>query len=170
MPKANSRSVVEAGEINLSEVDEIVRRVGSGQERLVELLQAIQERYRWLPGAALERVCETTAITPARITGVSTFYSGFRHRPVGKHVVRVCFGTACYVRGAELIADALNRYLGIEEGSDTDPERLFTVERVACLGCCSLAPCLTVEDVTYGHLTPQSAPKAIRDFLEEHGE
>ncbi len=166
----NSPGVTEAGEIDLAEVDEIVRRVGSGPERLVELLRAIQERYRWLPGAALERVCETTAITPARIAGVSTFYSGFRHRPVGRHVVRVCFGTACYVRGAEQIAEALHRYLKIEEGSDTDPERLFTVERVACLGCCSLAPCLEVEGVTYGRLTPGTAPKALRDFLEEHGE
>jgi NADH:ubiquinone oxidoreductase subunit E len=156
-------------EIDLVEVDRIVERVGRERNHVIEILQEIQRRFRYLPEAALRRVCEITDITPSRITGVSTFYSEFRHRPVGKYIIRVCHGTACYVRGAERISDAIRRCLHIEEGDDTDPERLFTLEEVACLGCCSLAPCMMIEDVTYGHLTPQNVEEAIESFLEEFG-
>jgi NADH:ubiquinone oxidoreductase subunit E len=157
-------------EIDLEEVDRIVERVGREERHVIEILQEIQRRFRYLPEGALRRVCEITDITPSRIMGVSTFYSEFRHRPVGKYVIRVCHGTACYVRGAEQITDAVRRYLHIQEGNDTDPERLFTVQEVACLGCCSLAPCMMIEDVTYGHLTPQNVEEAIESFLEEFGE
>lgn len=154
-------------ETSPAEVDEIVRRVGTSSGSVMRILQAIQGRYRYLPREALRRVCETTEITPAQITGVSTFYSQFRHTPVGKHMIRVCCGTACYVRGAELITDAIRRCLNIEEDSDTDPDRLFTVEKVACLGCCSLAPCMMIGEITYGHLTPQNVQKAVESFLKE---
>ena len=144
--------------IDLAEVDAIVRRVGGTLDRVVPLLQAIQARWRYLPSAALRRVCETTPITAARIAGVSTFYSQFRHRPVGEPLVRVCHGTACHVAGAPLITEALRRHLGIEDDEeDTDPQRRFTIERVPCLGCCSLAPCMTVDGGTHGRLTPHSA-------------
>ncbi len=156
-------------EIDLKEVDLIVERVGREEDRVIEILQEIQRRFRYLPEAALRRVCEISDITPSRIMGVSTFYSEFRHRPVGKYIIRVCHGTACYVRGAERISDAIRRRLHIEEGDDTDPGRLFTIQEVACLGCCSLAPCMMIEDVTYGHLTPQNVEEAIESFLEDFG-
>ncbi len=162
------------GEIVLPEVepehiDEIVDRLGSARRRIVAILRAVQERYGWLPPEALRRVTAITEITPSEIAGVSTFYSQFRHRPVGRHIVRVCHGTACYVLGAERITDSIRRRLGLAGEEDTDPDRLFTVEKVACLGCCSLAPCLMIDGVTYGHLTPQEAPEALDSFLDEYG-
>jgi NADH:ubiquinone oxidoreductase subunit E len=153
-----------------ADIDRIVEDAGRSPDGVIAILRAIQGRYRYLPREALRRVCEVTEITPAQITGVSTFYSQFRHTPVGRHIVRVCHGTACYVRGAEQITDSIRRYLGLAEEEDTDDERTFTVEKVACLGCCSLAPCLMIDEVTYGHLTPQSAPESLEVFLKDHGE
>lgn len=161
-------SSIELPEVVPSQVDEIVEREGPSRRRVVAILRAIQSRYGWLPREALRRVTDITEITPAEITGVSTFYSQFRHRPVGRHIVRVCHGTACYVLGADRITDSIRRSLGLEGEEDTDRERLFTVEKVACLGCCSLAPCLMIDDVTYGHLTPQTAPEALEGFLDEY--
>jgi len=109
-------------------------------------------------------VCELTAITPASITGVSTFYDMFRHAPVGKNIVRVCTGTACHVSGAERVEDALRRQFGIAPGHDTDAKHEFTVERVACLGCCTLAPVVRVEDATFGHVTAEKVSGVIQDF------
>lgn len=158
-PKASrgETQVAEGGdEVDLAVVDVIVARVGRTPDKVIPILQAVQAEFRYLPRDALEQICETTGITPAAITGVSTFYTQFRHRPVGRHLVRVCHGTACHVAGAPLINQQLRRHLGIED-EDTDPERLFTVEKVPCLGCCSLAPCMTIDDVIYGKLTPHSA-------------
>ena len=153
-------------ELDLSHVDRAVEAIGRGAECVIPLLQAIQEEYRYLPEPALRRVCELTEITPAAVAGVSTFYSQFRHRPMGEHLVRVCVGTACHVKGAGLVYDEFLRHLGIAEGDDTDPDGLFTIERVACLGCCTLAPAIQIDDVTYGYLTTETVPRVVRDFLD----
>src|SRR5208282_1091387 len=129
------------------------------------ILQALQDHYGYLPEEALRRVCAATHITPAAICGVSTFYDMFRHEPSGKHIVHVCHGTACHVGGAERVEDALRRHLRIPEGSDTDAERRFTIERVACLGCCTLAPVVRIEEETIGYATAEKVPSTIRDFL-----
>jgi NADH:ubiquinone oxidoreductase subunit E len=126
------------------------------------LLQAIQSHYRYLPDEALRRLCELTDITPAEITGISSFYARFRRSPAGEHVVRVCHGTACHVAGARQITEELRRYLAIPEGADTDPARQFTLDEVACLGCCSLAPMLMVDGQPAGKLTPATASQALR--------
>lgn len=147
--------------VDLAFVNEVVAREGTGAEAAISILQAIQEHYRYLPDEALRRVCELTEITPAQIAGTSTFYSRFRRGPVGKHIVRVCHGTACHVKGARQISEQLRRDLAIPEGSDTDPQRLFTLEEVACLGCCSLAPVLMVDEHTAGGLTPATARDAL---------
>ena len=155
-------------EIDLSVVDEIVSRLGGSVDSAIPILQAVQGHFRYPPRAALERVCELTEITPAQLSGVSTFYTQFRHKPVGKHIVRVCHGTACHVVGAVQITDSIRRHLGIvDEDEDTDARKLFTVEKVPCLGCCSLAPCMLVDDVTYGRLTPQSAVRIIGRIARE---
>jgi NADH:ubiquinone oxidoreductase subunit E len=109
----------------------------------------------------LARVCERTEITAAQIAGTSSFYARFRRSPVGRHVVRVCHGTACHVAGAEQITQELRRHLGIEADADTDPSRRFTIDVVACLGCCSLAPVMMVEEDTVGRLTPASARQSL---------
>ncbi|MBM3237770.1 4Fe-4S dicluster domain-containing protein [Candidatus Poribacteria bacterium] len=152
--------------LDLSFVDKTIEKIGRGPETVIPILQALQEHYRYLPEAALQRVCEITEITPAQIIGVSTFYSQFRHRPVGRHIISVCHGTACHVKGAGLVDNALKRRLGIFGDNDTDADGLFTVQKAACLGCCTLAPVVQIDEVTYGHLTPDTVPRMLRDFLE----
>ena len=154
---------------DLQFVDEAVRQIGRGPQAVIPILQAIQEEYRYLPSEALERVCAITDITPARLEGVATFYSQFRRRPMGRHLVRVCIGTACHVKGAGVVHDAFYRHLGIAEGDDTDPERIFTVQKVACLGCCTLAPVVQIDETIYGHVAPEAVPKVLRDFLQQAG-
>jgi NADH-quinone oxidoreductase subunit F len=150
--------------IDLRIVDDIVQRAGDRPESVIPILQAIQDHYRYLPEDALRRVCEQTQITPASITGVSTFYTQFRHRPMGKHRIEICRGTACHVKGADLIDDAIRHHLQLETGQDTDASGMYTVEPVACVGCCMLAPVLKIDDATYGQLTPQRVPAVMREF------
>lgn len=145
-------------------VEETVARIGQTPDAVIPILQALQERFRYLPPEALRRVWETTQITPASVWGIATFYDQFRHRPVGKHIVHVCHGTACHVTGADRVDEALRRHLHIAAGDDTDPEREYTVESVACLGCCTLAPVVKVESATYGHVTAEIVPRVLEDF------
>jgi NADH:ubiquinone oxidoreductase subunit E len=147
--------------LDLSVVDDIVHREGTSLEAVIPILQAIQAHYRYLPDEAMRRVCELTGIPPALLAGTSSFYTRFRRKPVGRHIVRVCHGTACHVAGAGQITEELRRDLQIPVGSDTDPSRTFTIEEVACLGCCSLAPVLMVDDHTAGKLTPATACDAL---------
>ncbi|MBM4025570.1 MAG: 4Fe-4S dicluster domain-containing protein [Planctomycetes bacterium] len=152
--------------LDLTFVEGTVARVGTGKEKVLEILQALQGHYGYLPNEALQRVCELTEIVPASIAGVSTFYDQFRHRPAGRHIIHVCVGTACHVKGAEQVLEEFRRYLEIPAGEDTDAQRLFTVERIACLGCCTLAPAVQIDEITYGHLTRESVPKVLKDFLK----
>lgn len=160
-PRAEPPAADPAAGIDLAFVDGLVERFGRGREAAIPMLQAIQSRYRYLPDEALRRVCERTEITPAQIAGSSSFYARFRRSPVGRRVVRVCHGTACHVAGAEQISQELRRHLGIPKDADTDARRDFTLDAVACIGCCSLAPVMMIEDETAGRLTPASARQAI---------
>jgi NADH:ubiquinone oxidoreductase subunit F (NADH-binding)/NADH:ubiquinone oxidoreductase subunit E len=146
-------------------VDEIIAEYGSADEAAIPILQAIQGKFNYLPEEALKHLTETTGISPSAIYGISTFYSQFRHQPIGKHLIKVCVGTACHVKGAVQVYDAYKRELKIAETDDTDPDRLFTIEKVACLGCCTIAPVVQIDGVTYGHLTTDKAGETIRDFL-----
>ncbi|NLF38878.1 4Fe-4S binding protein [bacterium] len=150
-----------------AEIDAIVARIGRGPHCVIPVLQAIQERYHYLPEAALRRVAQVSEIRLADMMGVSTFYTQFRHEPAGRHTIKVCVGTACHVKGAERVTEAVRRYLGIPEGQDTDKAGLFTVTTVACLGCCTLAPAVQIDDVTYGHLAPGTVGAMVHDFLAE---
>ena len=132
---------------------------------MLEILQAVQGEFGYLPKEGLERVCELTEISPAAIAGVSTFYNQFRHCPAGQHIVNICVGTACHVKGAQQIYDAFKRRLKIPDDDDTDAERLFTIEKIACLGCCTLAPAVQIGQITYGHLTPDSVGTVLSDYL-----
>jgi NADH-quinone oxidoreductase subunit F len=148
-----------------AEVDAILASTGRERRHIVAVLARIQDWYHYLPKGALRRVAGTSSITPADLEGVSTFYARFRGKPAGRHTIRVCVGTACYVKGGESIYDAFRLALNIGEASDTDRDGLFTVEKAACLGCCMLAPCAQIDDAVYGHLTRQMAPAVLRDFL-----
>ena len=153
-------------DLDLQFVDDAVARLGRGAEAAIPILQALQDHYRYLPEESLRRVCELTEITPAQVAGIGTFYNQFRHRPMGKHLVSVCHGTACHVKGSVPVHDALHRHLGITAADDTDPQGLFTVQKVACLGCCTLAPVMQIDGVTYGHMTPDRVPAVLEDFLD----
>jgi NADH:ubiquinone oxidoreductase subunit F (NADH-binding)/NADH:ubiquinone oxidoreductase subunit E/Pyruvate/2-oxoacid:ferredoxin oxidoreductase delta subunit len=151
--------------VDLTFADEAVARVGRKPEALIPILQLLQDHYGYLPEEALRRVCGVSDITPAAITGVASFYDMFRFQPTGRHVVRVCRGTACHVAGAERVEDALRRHLRIPDGSDTDGDRQFTIEQVACLGTCTLAPVVKVGEATFGHTSAERVPEAMREFL-----
>jgi NADH-quinone oxidoreductase subunit F len=153
--------------VDLSYVEGAVQRIGRTPDAAIPLLQAVQRHYGYLPEEVLEHICRLTEITPAAISGVSSFYDMFRQEPVGKHLIRVCRGTACHVTGAERVEDALRRRLRIPAGDDTDSDRQFTVEPVACLGCCTLAPVVRIEDMTFGHVTVEKVPGVISDFLTQ---
>lgn len=154
-----------AAPLDLAYVDDVVRRLGAASEQAIPILQAIQAHYRYLPEPALRRVCELTGIPPATLAGVSTFYAQFRHRPLGQHHVKVCNGTACHIHGAEDLHESLCKHLHIPAGEDTDASGTFTVEKVFCVGCCTLAPVVQIDEDSYGHLTRETAPKLLDDFL-----
>lgn len=142
-------------------------RCGPTVDAVIPILQGIQEEFNHLPEAALRRVCETTEITPSQITGISTFYSQFRHSIAGKHIIRVCTGTACHVKGANFVYDAFRREMKLEPGQDTDASGIFTIEKVACLGCCTIAPVVKIDDMVYGHVTPEKTGEILKDFLQK---
>jgi len=147
-------------------VDQIILMHGKTVDKAIPILQAIQGEFNYLPEEALAHVCRNTDISASRIYGISTFYSQFRHKPVGKHIIKVCVGTACHVKGAIQVYDAYRRELKItNEHEDTDADGLFTIEKVACLGCCTIAPVVQIDGITYGHLTTEKVPETIQDFL-----
>ncbi len=150
-------------------VEETIARVGHTPDALIPILQRLQDKFGYLPAAALEQVCASTDIRPAEITGVASFYDMFRLAPIGKHLARVCTGTACHVSGADKVADALRLHLNIPADGDTDPKRQFTVESVACLGCCTLAPVVSLDGAIVGHASAEKVPDMVRDFLTAHG-
>jgi NADH-quinone oxidoreductase subunit E len=130
---------------------------------LIPLLQSAQDHFGYIPRAAIRRIAGITGIPESEVFGVITFYNQFRLRPVGKYVIRVCCGTACHVSHSKVLIEAIEGELGIEVGETTE-DGLFTLLTVACLGCCSLAPVLMVNDETHGKLTPASARRLVRDI------
>ncbi len=132
---------------------------------LIPLLQRTQERFGYLPREAMEEIASYLGIPLSRVYGVATFYAQFRFEPLGKYVVKICHGTACHVNGAVNISQAITEELGIEEGQTTE-DGLVTLERVACLGCCSLAPVIMVNEKVFGKLTPEKVRKLIRKLRE----
>ncbi|MBN1904614.1 MAG: NAD(P)H-dependent oxidoreductase subunit E [Deltaproteobacteria bacterium] len=153
---------------DLKKIDEIIASTGKTPDKILPILQAVQKEYGYLPQSVLEAVCEKTEITPAAITGFSSFYDQFRFAPAGEHIIRVCLGTACHVKGAQGVFDAFKRYLHIPGNRDTDSNGLFTIEPVACLGCCTLAPVVQIGNVIYGHLTPDKVENTIKNYLAYH--
>jgi NADH:ubiquinone oxidoreductase subunit F (NADH-binding)/NADH:ubiquinone oxidoreductase subunit E len=146
-------------------IDEVVASTGKEAEKVILILQEVQKKLNWLPSDALSYICEITDITPEQISGVSTFYSQFRHLPVGEHTIKICAGTACHVKGSPLISDAFKRVLKIDDTRNASPDNLFSIEEVACLGCCTLAPVVQIDGKTYGHVKPTQVDEIIYDFL-----
>jgi len=150
--------------IDLNKIDSIVAEKGTTKEALIPILQAIQREFNYLPEEALRRVSDITEIKPAEIIGVASFYSQFRLAPVGEHMIRVCVGTACHVKGAVQVYDAMRREFKLKDGQHTDQSGKYTIEKVSCLGCCTLAPVVQIDHITYGHVTSDKASELIKDF------
>ena len=145
-------------------LDDIISKYGNQKSSLIPILQGIQKEYRYLPRDVLHELCAKTEISPAEVFSVSTFYDQFRHMLAGEHSVCVCTGTACHVKGASRVLQKFRQVLGIADDEDTDAQREFTIQKVACLGCCTLAPVVQIDGITYGHLTSESVPHVIDDF------
>jgi len=135
----------------------------SPESNLIEVLQKVQGRFGYLPRNALEELSRRTRIRLSRIYGVVTFYAQFYTEPRGRHTILCCRGTACHVKGASKVLDAVKRTLGIDEG-ETTPDMEFYLETVACLGTCFLAPVMMIDDQYYGRLTPQRAEAILKNF------
>ena len=147
--------------VDLSSAANIVKKAGKGRDTCIGILQELQVAYGYLHAEVLRYVIDNTRISMRQIYGVATFYDQFRFTPVGRHMIRVCHGTACHVNGAERISQAVENVLKIKNHETTD-DGLFTLESVACLGCCSLAPVMMVDNTVYGRLTPGEARKIIK--------
>ena len=138
----------------------IIDRVGTTRDKVIPLLQAIQQEFNYLPVDALNCVYESTDIDRAQLLSVATFYSQFRMAPYGQHVIKVCIGTACHVKGASHVYDAFVRELNLVEGAITTADGRYSIEKVACLGCCALAPVVQIDDKIFGHVQPGKVSKA----------
>ena len=152
---------------DFSKLDPVLKKYANQPGSLITILQSTQEIYGYLPEDAMRYIAERTGVAPAKVYGVATFYTQFRLKPVGKHIIMLCRGTACHVNGAAGIEEAISEHLSIKDGETTE-DGLFTLDIVACLGCCSLAPVMMIKgpggEETYGSLTKDSAVKIIEEI------
>lgn len=149
-------------EKDFAKLDELLADLGSKKGTLIPILQKAQDIFGYLPREALVRISEKTGIPISQIFGVVTFYAQFHLEPRGRNIIRSCQGTACHVRGAKAIMQELVKCLGLKTGEVTTDDLRFTLESVACIGCCGLAPVIMVNDETHGRLDPAM----IKDILE----
>jgi NADH-quinone oxidoreductase subunit E len=150
---------------NLIAIDAVVHKNNIEYGAAIPILQEIQDIYGYIPPIALERIAENTNIPATVLYGIVTFYAQFRLQPIGENLIKVCHGTACHISGAERISEALRQEVGTKEG-ETSQDNKFTVERVACLGCCSLAPCMMVNGEVHGRLTPEVIRKVVGEIRQ----
>jgi NADH-quinone oxidoreductase subunit E len=127
--------------------------IGKDRGKLIPILQWVQQKLAYLPGEAIHLVADHLDISSSEVYGVATFYNQFRFNPPGKNPVKVCLGTACHVKGGDIILENFERKLEIKEGQTT-PDREFSVDRVACVGCCALAPVVVLGETVHGHMQP----------------
>ena len=153
---------------DLSLLESVLETYGGVSSNLITILQKAQEIYGYLPKDVMYYIAKNVGITPAEVMGVATFYSQFRLTPIGKYLIMSCQGTACHVNGSERVSAAISEYLGIGNGETTE-DGLFTLEEVACLGCCSLAPVIMINGEAYGNLTPDSAVEVLKNIRANEG-
>jgi NADH:ubiquinone oxidoreductase subunit E/NAD-dependent dihydropyrimidine dehydrogenase PreA subunit len=162
-PPAVPKVELEADERD--KVDEIINRYEGGRESLVPILQGITNEFNWLPQDMLMRVSEVKQIPIEHILRIATFYKAFSLKPRGEHIVTVCMGTACHVKGAPRILERFERDLNIKTG-ETTSDMKFTLEAVRCIGCCGLSPVITIGEDLYGKLSPAKAAKILDKYRE----
>jgi NADH-quinone oxidoreductase subunit E len=150
-------------EVDLNLLDPIIEKYKGKKGSMIPILQQAQNLFGYIPKEAFVKISEKAGLNLSEMYGVATFYAQFRLNPVGKYIIKVCHGTACHVQNADVITNSLKEYLKVEDGATT-PDGLFTLESVACLGCCSLAPVMMINDETYGKLSGASSIKVIKEF------
>jgi NADH-quinone oxidoreductase subunit E len=152
---------------DLTLIDPLICKYRGKKGNLIPLLQGTQSAYGYIPKEAFTKISDETGLKLNELYGVATFYAQFRLQPVGKHIIRVCHGTACHVQNSSAITDDLKDELNVKDG-DTTSDGIFTLETVACLGCCSLAPVMMIGNDTYGKLTGKNAIKIVKDIRRKH--
>jgi NADH-quinone oxidoreductase subunit E len=160
-PKAEETPTL--GPVDLTLMEPLINTYGQQKGNLIPLLQHTQNLYGYIPAEAFVKLNRETGLSLTDMYGVATFYAQFRLKPAGKHIVKMCHGTACHVQQVTAITDEILETLEIKDG-ETTADGMFTVETVACLGCCSLAPVMMVGNETYGKLTPREAVKIIKEL------
>jgi NADH-quinone oxidoreductase subunit E len=146
---------------------EIIHEYNGDKSKLVPILQAVQEEYRYLPKEIMAFVAMKLGLSAAQVYGVASFYAHFALEPKGKYIIRICNGTACHVKGSMGLHGALSERLGLSGEKTTTDDMMFTLETVSCLGACGLAPVMTVNDAVYGQLTPEKAVKIIDEIMSK---
>ncbi|MCT4619665.1 MAG: NADH-quinone oxidoreductase subunit NuoE [Marinisporobacter sp.] len=152
--------------VDLKKLDPVLQKYKGISGSLITILQEAQELYGYLSLEVLNYIAEEIGVKPAKVHGVATFYTQFRLNPVGKYLIMLCQGTACHVNGSKLIEEAICDELKIGEGETTE-DGLFTLNNVACLGCCSLSPVMMINGETYAKLTPESTKKILRELKQK---
>ena len=143
-------------------LDVIFSHYSGDQQELIPILQETQVQFRYLPAAAMKEIAKFLRIPESTIYGVSTFYAQFKLTPLGRRIIRVCRGTACHVRGATKVLNEIEKQLGIKAGETTD-DLEYTLETVACIGACALAPTITIDSETYGKMTTKKVAEVLGD-------
>ena len=161
---------VELAQRKFERVNEIIAEHGREQSALIPILQEVQAEYRYLPEEILTYIATAMGLSVATVFGVATFYAQFSLEPKGKYVVRVCDGTACHVRHSMPVYQAIRSRLGLKDGRFTTPDMMFTVETVACLGACGVAPAMVINEKVYGKMTPEAACTIIDTLLYRDGD
>jgi len=161
--KKVSLQTTETPEVNLSLINPLIEKYRGKKGNLIPVLQGVQTIFGYVPREAFIKLNEEMGLKLNDMYGVATFYAQFRLNPVGKHIIKVCHGTACHVQSATKITEALEKELGVKDGHTTE-DNLFTLESVACLGCCSLAPVMMIGDETFGSLNGKKATRVIKDI------
>ncbi len=161
---------VEVAQRKFERVNEIIEEHGREQSALIPILQEVQAEYRYLPEEILTYIATAMGLSVATVFGVATFYAQFSLAPKGKYVVRVCDGTACHVRHSMPVYQAIRSKLGLRDGKFTTPDMMFTVEAVACLGACGVAPAMVINGEVYGKMTPEAACTIIDTLLNRDGD
>ena len=144
-------------------IADIISKYGGNKGVLIPVLQEVQAALGYLSPGTMAAIAGGLAMPLSQVYGVVTFYTQFRLKPIGRHLIRVCHGTACHVAGVEKVGQALTSELHAADGETTGDGK-FTLESVACLGCCSLAPVMMIDNDTYGRLTPDLAVKAVKEY------
>lgn len=155
-------------EIDWARLTFIIERHRDEESGLIPLLQDIQETFGYIPSESIEPVAEALRLFPSQVQGVISFYAGFSLKPRGKYVLRCCRGTACHVKGSRSILRVLKKELALDEG-ETSPDYQFTLETVACLGACFLAPTMMVNRDYYGKLSPAKVTSLLSQYRKDKG-